>query len=104
MKVSAIITGAVKTNVSANTVQTELPPNSLYSKCETNISKRAKNSDIPWIMMPDDYAEKAVGDILGGATGKIWRGAMASMVRSLIIFLPSWISMSVNVLSNGMVF
>jgi 1-acylglycerone phosphate reductase len=39
-------------------------------------------------MKSEDYAEKVVGDILGGATGKIWRGSGAPIKRYLSPILP----------------
>lgn len=35
-------------------------------------------------------ADKLVKDILAGATGTVWRGALSSLVRAMTWILPSW--------------
>lgn len=35
-------------------------------------------------------ADKLVKDILGGATGTLWRGALSFLVRMMTWVLPSW--------------
>ncbi|OKO94966.1 NADPH-dependent 1-acyldihydroxyacetone phosphate reductase [Penicillium subrubescens] len=42
-------------------------------------------------MEPEVYAEKVVGDVLGGTEGTIWRGAQSSIVRVAMGVIPSWL-------------
>jgi 1-acylglycerone phosphate reductase len=42
-------------------------------------------------MKVDVLADKLVRDILGGAKGMIWHGALASLVRYMTWALPTWI-------------
>lgn len=44
--------------------------------------KKAMNVDV--------LAGKVVDDIVGGATGTIWRGALSSLVKIMTWVLPSW--------------
>lgn len=39
----------------------------------------------------EKYAEKVVGDVLGGASGRVWRGAMATSVRWVVMLMPTWL-------------
>lgn len=41
-------------------------------------------------MRVEVLAEKLVKDILGGANGAIWHGALASLVRIMTWVLPTW--------------
>jgi len=41
-------------------------------------------------MKVEVLADKLVKDILGGARGPIWRGALASLVRFITWALPTW--------------
>jgi hypothetical protein len=52
------------------------------------IKDRAYNTKISGQTKSLDYEEKVVGDILGGATGEIWRGNGAAMTRYLSPILP----------------
>jgi hypothetical protein len=42
-------------------------------------------------MESEVYAEKVVGDVLGGTEGTIWRGAQSSIVRVAMGVIPSWL-------------
>ncbi|KAB8233168.1 uncharacterized protein BDW43DRAFT_300599 [Aspergillus alliaceus] len=68
VKVLSLVTGSVAINV-MSLDNIHLPANSLYKKSIHQIQKR-------------DVGEDAVAnDVLSGATGPVWRGAMASMDR-----------------------
>lgn len=92
--VATVNTGAVRTNNFANGVNFELPSTSLYKSIEKQIAARARGEDGTPRMEPSVYAEKVVGDILGGASGQIWRGGYASLVRFVLSKLPVWVSVS----------
>jgi short-subunit dehydrogenase len=87
VKVVTILTGAVLTNMNnpTNYTPSTLPgDDSIFKPNEKRIAK----ADIPDHMSAEKYAEKVVGDILSGATGRIWRGAFASRLWFVTTFLP----------------
>lgn len=89
VKVLTVVTGAVETNIMKNGPDVKIPSGSLYAKAEKTILARARGEDVPGKMKASHYAETVVSDILGGATGKVWRGGMASMVRISSSILPT---------------
>jgi 1-acylglycerone phosphate reductase len=91
VNVVTIITGSVATNINNEGSGFKPRPDSRYAKIEAAINNIAHGKDIPNQMKPKEYAEKVVGDILGGASGKIWRGGSATAVRYLFKFLPQFI-------------
>jgi 1-acylglycerone phosphate reductase len=88
VKVLTTIPGSIATNLHATGAGWEPQPNSKYAEIEEMIKDRAYNTKISGQTKSQDYAEKVVGDILGGATGKIWRGNGAAMTRYLSPVLP----------------
>lgn len=92
--VVTVNTGAVKTNTLATGPDFKLPPSSRYTSIEKEIAGRARGEDGTPRMEPSVYAEKVVGDILGGAKGQIWRGGYASIVRFVLSKLPTSLSVS----------
>ena len=86
VKVVAIITGGVQTNIMANGPEPVLPSSSRYTFAEKNIYARAAGEDVGSKTTSEDYAERVVSDVLDGANGKIWRGKLASTVRYLSAF------------------
>ena len=81
VKVVTVITGVVGTNIMTNVSLVTLPPTSQYRPVEKNIAARARGVDVKKQMKKEDFAEKVVGDVLGGANGKIWRGELSSTIR-----------------------
>ncbi|KAH8912674.1 NAD(P)-binding protein [Coniochaeta sp. PMI_546] len=87
VRVLSIVPGAVETNMnnpdspSPNTLPTQ---SSIFKPAEKHIAK----ATIPERMSVDRFAEKVVGDILSGATGRVWRGAFASRVWAIMTFCP----------------
>ena len=94
VKVVTIHTGAVKTNILSTGVDFKLPPTSKYKSIEKEIAARARGEDGTPRMEPSVYANKVVGDVLGGANGQIWRGGFASIVRFTSTWFPAFISVS----------
>ncbi|KAE9379778.1 oxidoreductase [Stipitochalara longipes BDJ] len=83
VKVLTVITGSVKTNINVTGSGFEKSEGSRYHAIEGNIENIAYGKGVPNQMTADEYAERVVGDILGGASGKIWRGGNATLVRCL---------------------
>ena len=97
VKVVTVQTGAVSTNTLAAGAQFKLSPTSRYRSIEKEIAARAKGEDGVPKMPPSVFAEKIVGDVLGGANRPVWRGGYASIVH----FVASWLPASVSVSCYG---
>ena len=104
VKVLTVVTGTVRTNISVNAPKAELPSNSIYLPVETYMQKMYQGTAHPNKMNASSYAEQVVGDILGGVTGKTWRGANATTARCLSPVLPSFVKVSVHELTLIMVY
>ncbi len=92
--VVTVNTGAVSTNTLATGANFKLPPTSMFKSIEKEIAGRARGEDGTPRMEASVYAEKVVSDVLGGASGQIWRGGYASIVRFVLSKLPTSISVS----------
>ncbi|RAH68887.1 NAD(P)-binding protein [Aspergillus aculeatinus CBS 121060] len=90
IRVISLVTGAVATNVMSHANLT-LPEGSLYHKALPEIQTRGAGKDVLNKSAPDDFARQVVQDILGGASGPVWRGAMASMVKVVFKYIPTGI-------------
>lgn len=89
VKVMTVVVGAIETNIFVNATQQQFPANSLYKNAEKEITARATGTDVPHHSNRTDFARALVRDILGGAKGKVYRGAMASTIRYASTFLPA---------------
>jgi 1-acylglycerone phosphate reductase len=74
-----------------------LPETSYYYNVQTAAYKERMDHRSK-AMKVDVLAEKLVKEILGGAKGLVWRGALASLVRFITWALPGWL---VDRLVNG---
>lgn len=102
VKVVTVQTGGVSTNTFAAGAQFKLPQTSRYKSVEKEIAARAKGEGGTPQMTPSVFAEKVVGDVLGGANGPIWRGGYASIVRIVSSWLPVSVSDSMLVKGTGL--
>lgn len=91
VKVVTSMTGAVTTNFFANAPEYHLPPMSRYMPVEKHIANLAKAHDPNTTVTAEHYAQQVVGDVLGGASGRIWRGGMATVMRWAVMVLPTWV-------------
>lgn len=95
VKVVSVVTGAIDTNIMTNgSSNYQLPPNSIYKGAFKEIKERATGEDVKSKMSPEEFADKVVGDVLGDASGRIWRGTMASAVRWVSTFMPASLMVS----------
>ena len=92
--VLTVNTGGVRTNGFADGANFKLPPTSRYKSIEKEIAARARGEAGMLWMESSVYAEKVVGDVLGGCSGQIWRGGYAWVVRWVLSRLPSSVSVS----------
>ena len=92
VKVVTVVTGVVKTNIMTNSAEAHLPSGSAYASVEKKVIARSRGDDLQETRTPSDkFAEKVVGDVLGGAHGFIWRGQYASTIRLLKTWLPRFV-------------
>ena len=98
VKVLAVTTGAVMSQGQTYFEDWKLPEGSLYKEIEDTIASRARGNDPVKRMATSDYANKVVGDILGGATGRVWRGSMATTMKYVLAMVPT------SVLVSGFLF
>jgi len=93
VKVVIVITGAVKTNIFNNSPGYHLPEGSLYSKAGKEIEKCATvNPASP--VLAEDYARSVVNDVLAGASGPLYHGSMATVVRFVMGYFPKFVLVS----------
>lgn len=101
VRVVAVITGAVDTNIMRNSPVPKLPESSRYAAAETQITELATGSENDGVhrMSAGSFAEKVVNDIIQGTNGKIWRGTYSSVVRLSTAVMPTEILVRTLVLS-----
>ncbi|KAK5246487.1 NADPH-dependent 1-acyl dihydroxyacetone phosphate reductase [Exophiala xenobiotica] len=95
VKVLTVVTGSIKTNIQQNSPKPQLPPTSRYRAAEKYLEKSRNDEIDHGACTPESFAQKVVGDVLGGATGKIWRGTHASTTRYVRYFVPMWLQDSI---------
>jgi len=86
--VLSVVTGAVKSNGQTYFGDWSLPDDSIYKHIEEIIHQRACGIDGAEREPTIKYANNVVEDIIGGATGKVWRGARAGSVKFGSTYLP----------------
>lgn len=89
IKVVTVVTGAVDTEICRNSPEPVLPPTSKYHAAQERLKLLATSEDGHKATKAAEYADAVVSDILGGATGKIWRGAHSTTTRYLSTLLPT---------------
>lgn len=94
VKVMTVMTGMVGTNISTNSPEVELPPNSRYHGAAKQINDLRTGESVGSSMPASVYAKRVVDDVLRGTTGLTWRGKMASMGRTITSILPTWLVVS----------
>ena len=94
VKVATVVTGSVTTNILTNGPKAELPESSRYLPIQERIIERGQGNDGYARMSSEEFAERVVKDILGGASGKIWRGTNATVTRLASIFMPTSMAVS----------
>ncbi|KAL8737127.1 MAG: hypothetical protein Q9181_001998 [Wetmoreana brouardii] len=89
VKVVTCVTGAVKTNLMSNSTKHDLPVGSIYTPLASKISERANGEDVKDASTPEHFAKRLVTDTLGGASGKVYRGKLATITQFISTFLPT---------------
>ena len=94
VKVLSVVVGGVKTNVAANSANFQLREGSFYVATDKELARQvAGSTGFPASPAPA-FADKVVADVLRGATGRVWRGKMASIVWFMTTCFPDWLLVS----------
>lgn len=101
VKVATVITGAVETNLFNNGPAHELPGYSRYKIIEKEVNLRITGKDQEARLgKREDFARSLVGDLLKGASGRVYRGNMSTLIKIFTAYMPSLIMVrSVSLLS-----
>ncbi|KKK23423.1 hypothetical protein P175DRAFT_0503003 [Aspergillus ochraceoroseus IBT 24754] len=91
VKVVTVMAGTVATNITANTPKVDLPSDSLYRAASKEINDLATGVWVKDAPSPAEFAKNVVNEVLGGASGMIWKGKMASISWFLTTFMPTWV-------------
>ena len=94
VKVLSVVTGGVETNVAANSAKFEPREGSFYVATDKELTRQSEGkTGFPGMPAPI-FADKIVADVLRGATGRVWRGKMASIVWFMTVWFPEWLLVS----------
>ena len=94
VKVVSVETGAVRSRGQTKLPQLKLPQESYYRNVEEDIVKRSRGEDGFRRMNTKVYADRVVQDILGGASGLVWRGSQATTIKWSSALLPTFMMVS----------
>ena len=94
VKVLSVVTGGVQTNVAANSAHFQLREGSFYVATEKELTRQSEGKSSFAGEPAPVFADKIVGDVLRGATGRVWRGKMASIVWFMTSWFPEWLLVS----------
>jgi 1-acylglycerone phosphate reductase len=83
VKVLTVVTGGVRTDFMAHTPEFKLPDGSLFKPAEKSIDDRYHGVGFEKFPKTEvaDYARQVVNDVLKGASGQVWRGAYAGIMK-----------------------
>ncbi|KAI1122692.1 putative short-chain dehydrogenase/reductase [Nemania abortiva] len=100
VRVVTPIIGAVDTNYFSNALNEpfHLPENSYYKPIEKLLENQHGGKNVKRRQNVDVTARNLVNDVLGGASGCIWRGARSTEAKWLSWILPPW---ALEWLANG---
>ncbi|KAA8652909.1 uncharacterized protein ATNIH1004_001818 [Aspergillus tanneri] len=76
----------------SETLRLELQPFNIRVislKALSDIQLRGVGKDVSSKSAPADFAREVVKDVLAGASGPVWRGAMASIVKFMSNYMPT---------------
>ena len=74
---------------------------STYKSVESQITKSAEGKVGPKKEKAEDFAQRFVDDVLRGASGQVWRGAMAQTVRAIGHHAPMRVLVRNNLILRG---
>lgn len=91
VRVITLVAGTVQTNIFRNSGGSPLPPDSMYKAATKEINGLAGGDLVQGAMPPADFARKVADDVLGGATGTVWRGTFSTLGRIMLAIIPEWV-------------
>ncbi|EOD47369.1 putative cytochrome p450 protein [Neofusicoccum parvum UCRNP2] len=91
VRVVTVITGSVESNIFVNAPEHHLPAGSRYARAEKEVAARATGSDVDQHSKREDFARALVADIVGGASGKVYRGKMSTLVKLVTAYMPTFV-------------
>lgn len=94
--VLTVITGTIRTNLQNNTTVRPLPADSLYQPVQPYFDAMYAGTAHPNKMDAHVYAQRVVSDVLGGATGHVYRGTNSTTACYAASFLPASVKVSFN--------
>lgn len=98
VKVVTIMQGAIATTVHNDSPMMPLPEGSLYTTIAKEFEDRIRGKGVVTILGSRDvFAKRVVSDLLKGATGRIYRGNLSTVMTLLENWLPEWIMVSLSV-------
>ena len=92
VKVVTVVTGSIGTNIFNNAQIDPLPETSHYKAAEKEFDTRSKGTDVAKHSDVNEFAKDLVGDVIGGVSGKVYRGAMSSMIHYATSCLPTGVT------------
>lgn len=90
VKVVNVVTGGVHTNIADTRA---FPPDSLYAcpELEKLVQARRTMAKDNAPMSAEEYARRVAGDLLDGRRLNVYRGTAASVLSTLVAWLPVWL-------------
>ena len=87
VKVVTLLAGNVASNITTNgPPPAELPEDSFYKPIEKYIAVEEAFTNMP----TSKFANEVANEVLGGASGRVFKGANSGIVKWLIPYLPQW--------------
>ena len=89
--------GSIESNIHVNDSWQGVPESSRYKSVEAQIAKVAEGNVGPKKEKVEDFAQRFTDDVLRGASGQIWRGAMAQTTRAIGYHAPTRVLVCNNI-------
>jgi 1-acylglycerone phosphate reductase len=94
VKVLTVVAGSVATTFGDNNKSDSLPKGSRYEPVKKEFDRLATWDNGTERMSTEVFAKRVVDDILGGVTGRTYRGTQASVARYSSTGLPMFVIVS----------
>lgn len=92
VKVATVITGVVETNIFHNGPVYQLPPDSRYKSLDKEIGLRVSGKEQEGrVGKREDFARSLVGDLIQGASGRVYRGNLSTVMKIVTAYFPTFI-------------
>ena len=88
VRVITAMLGSVESNFHTDDAWRGLPASSLYKSVEAQVTRTAAGQAGPKKEGVGEFAARFADDITNGASGQVWRGAMAQTTRFMAYHAP----------------